>query len=149
VHAGEVMPDKVSNLGAGEVVATKSERKVHGSGVARLRVLAPPSHTARKVSREVVFAPVTCVYAYREFAQAIACANDLPLASQASVFTNNLQMALRAAERLEASTVLVNDHTAFRLGHVRRAQVVRYGIGGIGWTRRELTKAKLIVLRRT
>lgn len=78
-----------------------------------------------EVSREFVFGAVTCVYAYRELAQAIMRANDLPLASQASVFTKDLQMALRAAERLEASTVLANHHTAFRLDPVRRAQVVR------------------------
>lgn len=112
-------------------------------------VLVEPAATA-KVSRLEVFGPVTCVYGYSDLAQAIQRANDLPFAFQASVFTENLTVALRAAEQLAGSAVMINDHTAFRVdwmpfaGHKQSG----YGVGGIGWTMHEMTHEKMIVFRR-
>jgi hypothetical protein len=40
--------------------------------------------------------------------------NALPFAFQASIFTERLRTAFDAADRLRASAVMVNDHTAFR-----------------------------------
>jgi acyl-CoA reductase-like NAD-dependent aldehyde dehydrogenase len=113
-------------------------------------VLVGPSLDA-KVSREEVFGPVTCVYRFHELAQAIDQANSLPLSFQASVFTNDLQVALRAAERLEASAVMINDHTAFRVDWMPFAgrKQSGYGVGGIGPTMHEMTQQKMIVFRRT
>lgn len=112
-------------------------------------VLVDPPDSAR-VSREEVFGPVTCVYRYRDLEQAIVRANALPLAFQASVFSNDLQVALRAAEGLDASSVMINDHTAFRVDWMPFAgrRHSGYGIGGIGWTMHDMTQAKMIVLKR-
>lgn len=90
------------------------------------------------------------MYRYRELTQAIERANRLPLAFQASVFSNNVQRALHAAERLDASSVMINDHTAFRVDWMPFAgrKHSGYGIGGIGPTMHEMTHEKLIVLRR-
>jgi len=112
-------------------------------------VLVGPSASA-KVSREEVFGPVTCVYRFRELGEAIDRANSLPLSFQASVFTRDLEVALRAAERLEASAVMINDHTAFRVDWMPFAgrKQSGYGIGGIGPTMQEMTQQKMIVFRR-
>jgi len=67
-----------------------------------------------KVSTLEVFGPVTCVYPFTRLHDAIAAANALPMAFQSSIFTEDLRTALDAAERLAASAVMVNDHTAFR-----------------------------------
>jgi acyl-CoA reductase-like NAD-dependent aldehyde dehydrogenase len=111
-------------------------------------VLLEPPRDAR-VSREEVFGPVACVYPYTDMDQAIADANALPFAFQASVFTRDLGLALRAAKRLDAASVLINDHTAFRVDWMpfggRRQS--GYGIGGIGYTMHDMTQHKLIVLR--
>lgn len=113
-------------------------------------VLVGPAASA-KVSREEIFGPVTCVYRYRELNEAIEQANSLPLSFQASVFSNDLDVALRAAERLDASAVMINDHTAFRVDWMPFAgrKQSGYGIGGIGHTMHDLTQHKLIVFRRT
>ena len=66
------------------------------------------------MSREEVFGPVTCVYGYDQLDDAIGSANSLPVAFQASVFANDIDVALHAADRLDASAVMINDHTAFR-----------------------------------
>ena len=95
-------------------------------------VLVGPARDA-KVTRDEIFGPVTCVYAFSDLTQAIATANELPLAFQSSVFTRNLEVALRAAEQLDAATVLINDHTAFRTDWMPFAgrKHSGYGVGGI------------------
>jgi acyl-CoA reductase-like NAD-dependent aldehyde dehydrogenase len=112
-------------------------------------VLVEPPADA-KVSRDEVFGPVTCVYRYRDIEQAIAAANSLPLAFQASVFSRNLDQALRVAERIDASAVMINDHTAFRADWMPFAgrKHSGYGIGGIPWSMHEMTQHKMLVFKR-
>jgi acyl-CoA reductase-like NAD-dependent aldehyde dehydrogenase len=78
-----------------------------------------------------------------------AAANSPPWAFQASIFTEDLRTAFDAAERLAASAVMVNDHTAFRTDWMPFAgrRQSGYGIGGIPWTMREMTEQKMIVFR--
>jgi acyl-CoA reductase-like NAD-dependent aldehyde dehydrogenase len=111
-------------------------------------VLVEPPYEAR-VSREEVFGPVASVYTYTDVDRAIAAANALPFAFQASVFTRDLGLALHVARMLDAASVLINDHTAFRVDWMPfggRKQS-GYGVGGIGYTMHDMTQHKLIVLR--
>ena len=73
----------------------------------------PPEDT--RVMRQEIFGPVVCVSPFDALDEAIGRANALPYAFQAAVFTRNLDTALRAAQQLDASAVMVNDHTAFRV----------------------------------
>jgi acyl-CoA reductase-like NAD-dependent aldehyde dehydrogenase len=59
-------------------------------------------------------------------------------------------VALRATERLDAATVLINDHSAFRADWMPFAgrKHSGYGIGGIPYTMHEMTQHKLMVFRR-
>ena len=110
-------------------------------------LVQPPASS--KVSREEVFGPVTCIYGFTKLDEAIEAANSLPVAFQASIFTREIGPALRAAERLDASAVMVNDHTAFRTDWMPFAgrRHSGYGIGGIPWSMREMTQEKMIVLQ--
>ncbi|WP_420992269.1 aldehyde dehydrogenase family protein [Cupriavidus sp. 30B13] len=112
-------------------------------------ILVDPPADA-KVSTLEVFGPLTCLYTYTHLDEAIAAANALPVAFHASVFTENLGVALDAAERLDASAVMINDHTAFRTDWMPFAgrRESGYGIGGIPWTVEEMTEEKMIVFRR-
>lgn len=112
-------------------------------------VLLNPAADA-KVSQLEIFGPVTCVYEYEQMDQAIHTANSLPFAFQASVFSEDIAPALKAAEELEASTILINDHTAFRADWMPFAGSKQsgYGIGGIPWTMEEMSKEKMIVLKK-
>jgi acyl-CoA reductase-like NAD-dependent aldehyde dehydrogenase len=96
-----------------------------------------------------VFGPVTCVYPFTRLEDAIDAANSLPMAFQASIFTEDLSTAFDAAERVAASAVMVNDHTAFRTDWMPFAgrRQSGYGVGGISWTMREMTEEKMIVFR--
>jgi acyl-CoA reductase-like NAD-dependent aldehyde dehydrogenase len=108
-------------------------------------LLDPPADA--KVSLLEVFGPLTCVYGYSALDEAIRIANSLPYAFQASIFSSDIAVALRAARHLDASTVLVNDHTAFRTDWMpfsgRRQS--GYGIGGIPWTMEEMADDKMVV----
>ena len=112
-------------------------------------LVQPPANS--KVSREEVFGPVTCIYRFTKLDEAIEAANRLSVAFQASIFTREIGPALRAAERLDASAVMVNDHTAFRTDWMPFAgrRYSGYGIGGIPWSMHEMTQEKMIVLRQT
>ena len=150
-----ILPKEVERVASWVDEATASGARVSTGGkrtgetTYAPTVLVGPSASA-KVSREEVFGPVTCVYRFSELQQAIEQANSLPLAFQASVFSNDLAVALRAAEQLDAAAVMINDHTAFRVDWMPFAgrKQSGYGIGGIGPTMHEMTQHKLIVFRR-
>jgi acyl-CoA reductase-like NAD-dependent aldehyde dehydrogenase len=111
-------------------------------------IIANPPRGA-KVSKEEVFGPVVCVYSYKDRQDAIAEANSLPVAFQAAVFTQNLDSALYVTKRLNASSVMVNDHTAFRADWMPFAgrDSSGIGVGGIPYSMHEMTREKLIVFK--
>jgi len=110
-------------------------------------IVEPPA--AARVSREEVFGPVTCVYGYADLDDAVGRANSLPVAFQASVFARDIDVALKAARSLDASAVMVNDHTAFRTDWMPFAgrRQSGYNVGGIPYTMHDMTQEKMIVLR--
>ncbi|WP_313455909.1 aldehyde dehydrogenase family protein [Stenotrophomonas sp.] len=112
-------------------------------------VLLNPAADARVTTQEV-FGPVVAVYRYSELDDAIARANALPTAFQASIFAQDIDIAMRAANRLDASAVMVNDPTAFRTDWMPFAgrRESGYGTGGIPYTMRDMSQEKMILLRR-
>jgi acyl-CoA reductase-like NAD-dependent aldehyde dehydrogenase len=108
-------------------------------------VLEPPADC--RLSREEVFGPVVAVYAYEELDEACTRANALPWAFQAAVFTRDYATAMRAYRGLDASAVMLNDHTAFRVDWMPFAGLRQsgLGVGGIPYTFREMQVEKLFV----
>jgi len=107
----------------------------------------PPADS--RVSTQEIFGPVVCVYPFDQIDRAIARANELPSAFQAAVFTRDLDTALRAARRLDASAVMINEHTAFRVDWMPFAGLREsgLGIGGIPYTMKEMQIEKMTVIR--
>ncbi|MDT8398623.1 MAG: aldehyde dehydrogenase family protein, partial [Pseudomonadales bacterium] len=101
-----------------------------------------------KVSTEEIFGPVVCLYPYEHIDDAIARANALPWAFQAAVFTRDLQTALHASKQLDASAVMINDHTAFRVDWMPFAGLRQSGLGtgGIPYTLHDMQVRKLVVM---
>jgi len=122
-------------------------RPVYESCYAPTVLLNPPDDT--RVMTHEVFGPVVCVAEYEGLDDAIARSNSLPYAFQASVFTRDLDTALRASRRLDASAVMVNEHTAFRVDWMPFAGLKEsgLGIGGIPYTMRDMQIEKMIVIR--
>ena len=111
-------------------------------------VLFDPPADAR-VSAAEIFGPVVCVYPYDELDDAISVANSLPVAFQAAVFSRDIDIAMRVYRRLDASAVMVNDHTAFRVDGMPFAGLREsgLGVGGIPHTIADMQIEKMLVIR--
>lgn len=110
-------------------------------------ILNPPTNA--KLSRLEVFGPVVCVYAYDDIDDAIAQANDLPTAFQAAVFGKNIDQLMVVSQQLDASAVMLNDHTAFRDDVMPFAGLRESGLGtgGIPYTIEDMQIDKMTVIR--
>ncbi len=111
-------------------------------------VILNPSDDA-KVSTQEIFGPVINVYSYKNRVEAIQRANQVPFSFQAAVFTKDVDVALDTAKRLNAATVMINDHTAFRVDWMPFAgrKTSGLGVGGIVPTMLEMTEEKMMVFR--
>ncbi len=111
-------------------------------------VLFEPSSES-KVSQLEIFGPVICVYAYDDVDDAINRANSLEVAFQASVLTSDIDTAMHCYQNLDASAVMVNDHSAFRVDWMPFAGLRQsgLGVGGIPYTFEDMQIEKMMVLR--
>jgi len=110
-------------------------------------LLNPPDDAA--VSQQEIFGPVVCIYSYTDKNEAIKKANSLDVAFQAAIYTNDLNDALDTSNKLNATAVMVNDHTAFRVDWMpfggRDASGI--GMGGIQYSMHEMTREKMLVIK--
>jgi len=111
-------------------------------------VLLNPSEDS-KVSTTEIFGPVVCIYSFTDRDEAIKRANALDVHFQAAVFTKNVDIALDTVKKLNATAVMVNDHTAFRVDWMpfggRDSSGI--GMGGISYAINEMTREKLMVFK--
>ena len=136
--------DEASKLGAKILTGGK---RISSTCYAPTVILNPPANA--KVSSLEIFGPVVCVYSYTDEGKAIEQANSLDVAFQASVYTKNLESALNISKKLNATAVMVNDHTAFRVDWMpfggRDASGI--GMGGIQYSMHEMTREKMTVIK--
>lgn len=130
----------------GAKLLTGGRRLDHNCYAATL--LLNPSQEAR-VSRREVFGPVICLYSYTDLDAAIEQANSLEVAFQAAVFAQDIDCAVDIYHELDAATVMINDHTAFRQDGMPFAGLREsgLGIGGIPYTIAEMQIEKMMVIR--
>ena len=110
-------------------------------------VLLNPNENS-KVSTAEIFGPVVCVYDCADIHEAVRRANSLDVAFQASIFSNNLSETISTFSNLDATAVMINDHTAFRVDWMPFAgrKQSGHGIGGIGYTMEDMTQIKMAVI---
>ncbi|NQV38254.1 MAG: aldehyde dehydrogenase family protein [Candidatus Marinimicrobia bacterium] len=110
-------------------------------------LLNPPANA--KVSTLEIFGPVVCIYSYSNRDEAIKIANSLDVHFQAAVYTKNIDVALECVKKLNATAVMVNDHTAFRVDWMPFGgrDTSGIGMGGIQYSMHEMTREKLMVIK--
>ena len=110
-------------------------------------LLDPPVDS--RVSTLEIFGPVVCIYSYDNRDTAIDLANHLDVHFQAAVFTKDIDVALDTVKKLNATAVMVNDHTAFRVDWMPFGgrDTSGIGMGGIGYSIHEMTREKLMVIK--
>ncbi len=135
-----------------EAVAAGARRLCGGEPVSDFAypctvMLNPPVDAT--VSQQEIFGPVVCVYGYDSLDDAIEQANGLPVAFQAAVFSKDIDEAMEIYRRVDASAVMVNDHTAFRVDGMPFAGLREsgLGVGGIPYTMHDMSIEKLLVLK--
>ncbi len=149
IRVGEV--DRVAEW-VDEAVAAGAEllcggKKVSDTCYAPTVLFNPPIDA--RVSTMEIFGPVICVYAYDDIDDAVQQANALPVAFQAAVFSNDNDLAMRLYKRLDASAVMINDHSAFRddvmpFAGLRESGL---GVGGIPYTMEDMQIDKMMVVK--
>lgn len=150
-----ILPREVDRVGGwvDEAAAAGAKLAIGGAPVTahvyQPTILIDPPADA-KVSSLEIFGPVTCVYGFDDVDGAVAQANALPVAFQAAVFTQDIDRAMSMADRLDASAVMVNDHSAFRVDWMPFAGLRQsgVGVGGIPYTMEDMTIKKMAVIRR-
>ena len=133
-------------IAGGAKCLTGGER-LSGSCYKPTVLLDPPADA--NVSTMEIFGPVICVYSYDDLDAAIAQANSLPVSFQAAVMTKDIDTAMRVYNRIDATAVMVNEHTAFRVDWMpfAGARQSGHGVGGIPFTMHEMQVEKMMVLR--
>jgi len=101
------------------------------------------------ISTKEIFGPVVAIYTYTETASAIASANATVYHFQAAVFTKDRERAFEISNQLNASAVMINDHTAFRVDWMPFTGRDQSGLGtgGIKYTIEDYLLEKMIVIK--
>ena len=111
-------------------------------------VVDPPLDS--KLMTHEVFGPVISINGFNNFDQAIKVANDKKWVFQTAIMTNDINNAVKASQKIDAATVIINDHTAFRVdwmpfgGHAQSG----LALGGVKSSIKNFSKEKLIVINK-
>jgi len=149
IRAAEVtrVADWVDEAVAAGTILLSGGKTVSETCYAPTVLLDPPADA--RVSTLEIFGPVVCVYSYDDVEAAIQQANALPTAFQAAVFSNDIDSAMQLFRQLDASAIMINDHTAFRddvmpFAGLRESGL---GVGGIPYTMHDMQIEKLMVIK--
>ena len=151
IRAAEV--DRVAEW-VDEAVAAGAEllcggKRLDNNCYAPTVLLDPPQDV--RVSTQEIFAPVVCVYSYDDLHKAVDQANSLPTAFQAAVFGKDISHIMQTARSIDASAIMINDHSAFRddvmpFAGLRESGL---GVGGIPYTMHDMQIDKMMVINNT
>jgi len=103
-----------------------------------------------KISQNEIFGPVVAINEFSDFEEAIEDANSVDVSFQSSIFTNNISEILKFYEKINASAVFHNDHTAFRVDWMPFAGLKHsgHGVGGIKYSMHDMQIEKMLVLKK-
>ena len=148
IRAAEV--DRVADW-VDEAVAAGAEllcggKRLENNCYAPTVLLDPPKDA--RVSTLEIFGPVICVYSYDDLDQAVAQANSLPTAVQAAIFGKDMSQVMQLVRSIDASAIMINDHSAFRddvmpFAGLRESGL---GVGGIPYTMHDMQIDKMMVI---
>ena len=129
-----------------------SEGAVVAAGGPREGAFYPPTilENARhgmKVVDEEIFGPVTAVFGYDDFDEALTEVNNSKFGLQAGVFTKDAGRIRCAFETLEVGGVIAGDFPTFRVDRMPYGGVKESGSGreGLRWAIRDMCELRLLV----
>jgi len=101
-----------------------------------------------KVTIEEIFGPAVCLYSFEKIEEAVTLANNCSFSFQGSIFSDSMKNINYAIENLNAKTVLINDHSAFRIDSMPFGgqKESGFGTGGIPYTMRDMLNEKMFIV---
>lgn len=149
IHPREV--DRVERwideaVGHGAQVKLKGHRLGKASLTPTILCEAPFSS---RYYEEEIFGPAVGIYSFHELETTLTRINNSRFAFQASIYTQNLDRALRFVERVPAGAVLINESAAFRAEWMPSSSLKHSGQGvrGILPSMMELSYEKLVITK--
>ncbi len=108
-----------------------------------------PAHLA--ICTEEAFAPIATLHRYTDFDDALAMVNDSHFGLQAGIYTRDLQLAMRAYDRLDVGGVLINQVPTFRVESMPYGGIKDSGFGreGVRYAMEEMTELKSLIIKLT
>lgn len=100
---------------ANEMSRLPEDKKLKAGYFVRPVVFTEVANDAR-IAREEIFGPVTCLFRFSDYEEALTAANDSEYGLAASIWTQDLKTALDASQRLEAGFVQVNQNLVVQPG---------------------------------
>jgi acyl-CoA reductase-like NAD-dependent aldehyde dehydrogenase len=103
----------------------------------------------QKICAEEAFGPVAVLSRFDDYDQALDQINDSRYGLQAGIFTNDIQRAMSAWDRLEVGGVIINDVPSWRVDHMPYGGVKDSGIGreGLVFAIHDMTEIRNLVIR--
>jgi acyl-CoA reductase-like NAD-dependent aldehyde dehydrogenase len=100
------------------------------------------------VVQEEVFAPLVVVNKFSTLDESIEKVNCSKYGLQAGIFTNNLQYAMKFADRIDSGGVMINEFPTYRVDQMPYGGVKTSGIGREGpkFAIEDMTEIKMVVL---
>lgn len=97
-----------------------------------------------------IFGPVVSVIKYTDIKEVERLLNSSHFSFQTSIFTRDIDEAMSYAREIEQRTVIINDHTAFRVDWMPFGGSKHSGLGtgGVKYSVRDLLEEKLTVIKR-
>ena len=101
--------------------------------------------------QQEVFSPVVVLQQIETLDEALSLANSPEYSLHAGIFTNDLQAALKAADKLEAGGVMINDSSDYRLDAMPFGGFKYGSLGreGVRFAYEEMTQPKVVCIRKT
>ncbi|MBI5679959.1 MAG: aldehyde dehydrogenase family protein [Methanobacterium sp.] len=100
------------------------------------------------IVQEETFGPISPLIHVNGIDEAIKVANDTKYGLQAGIFTCNINNALKAAQEIDAGSVLINKPSTYRADNMPFGGCKMSGMGkeGIKYAVEDMTKIKLVIL---
>lgn len=103
-----------------------------------------PDHCT--IAKNEVFGPVVLLYSVKNLQEAIEKSNDVNFGLQSGIFTNNLENAFEAVEKMNVGGIMINDSSDYRIDGMPFGGVKGSGLGreGVKFTIQEMTEPKVV-----
>ena len=108
-------------------------------------------HIACELWTQEIFSPVVILRRVSNLNEALELANDTEYCLHAGIFTGDMNCALSAAEVLEASGVMINDSSDYRLDAMPFGGFKYGSLGreGVRFAYEEMTQPKVVCIKKT